>query len=66
MWGRIKNLLRRGGAETAVSEKFYNVVVQAVLLFGEETWVILATMAQRLEGVHVGFLKQVTRKSKVV
>ena len=32
-----------------------------LLLFGADTWVLLAPMAQRLEGVHVGFLKQVTK-----
>ena len=39
---------------------FYWVVVQAVLLFGAETWVLLAAMSRKLEGVHVGFLIQVT------
>ena len=35
--------------------------MQAMLLFGAETRVLLATMAQRLEGVHVGFLRQVKK-----
>ena len=43
-----------------VSENFYRVVVQAVLLFGAETWVLTAAMLEKLEGVHVGFLRQVT------
>ena len=34
-------------------------MVQAVLLFGAETWVLTAAMLQKLEGVHVGFLQQV-------
>ena len=38
----------------------YPVVVQVVLLFGSETWVLLLPIYQRLEGVHVDFLKQVT------
>ena len=38
---------------------FYRAVVQAVLLFGSETWVLLASMLNKLEGVHVGFLQQV-------
>ena len=36
------------------------MVVQAVLLFGLETWVLMAEMLQKLEGLHVGFLRQVT------
>ena len=32
-----------------------------MMLFGAETWVLLVTMTQRLEGVHVGFLRQVTK-----
>ena len=34
-------------------------MVQAVLLFEAETWVLMAPMAHKLEGVHVGFLRQV-------
>ena len=37
------------------------MVLQVLLLFRPETWVLLVPMAQRLEGVHVGFLKQVTK-----
>ena len=44
VWGCLVNLLRREGADPVVSEKFYQEVVQAVLLFGEETWVLTKTM----------------------
>ena len=33
-----------------------------VLLFGADKWVISKPMVQRLEGAHVGFLRQVTRE----
>ena len=52
-------MLRREVADPIVSEKFYRVVVQAVLLLGAETWVLTATVLQKLEGVNVGFLRQV-------
>ena len=52
--------MRREGADPIILEKFYCVVVQVVLLFGSETWVLTAAMLQKLEGVHVGFLRQVT------
>ena len=32
----------------------------AVLLFGSEIWVLMAAMIQNIEGVNVGFLRQMT------
>ena len=55
-------MLRRDGAETEVLANFYHAVVQAVLLFGVETWLLSAPMMQRLEGAHVGLMREVTRK----
>ena len=52
--------LRREGSDLIISEKFYRAVVRAVILFGSETWVLTALMLQKLEGVHVIFLRQVT------
>ena len=43
-----------------MSEMFYQAVLQAVLIFGAETWVLLTEMSRKLEGLHVGFLRQVT------
>ena len=36
--------------------KFYREVVQAVLLFRAETWVLSEAIINKLEGIHVGFL----------
>ena len=44
VWGRLGKMLWREWAEPTVSEKFYHVVIQAVLLFGTYTWVMLAPM----------------------
>ena len=41
LWGLLGKLPWRGGAELTVSAKFYRAVVQAVLLFGSETWVLM-------------------------
>ena len=38
---------------------FYQAVVQAVLIFGADTWVLLAVISRNLEGVHMGFLRQI-------
>ena len=40
VWGRLGTLLRREGADPKVSESFYRAVVQAILLYGSETWVL--------------------------
>ena len=61
VWGCLTKMIRREGKEPAVSEKFYCVLIQAVLLSGAETWVLLAPMAQRLEVIHAEFLRQVTK-----
>ena len=37
---------------------FYWVVVQALLLFGGDTWVLLVPMSRKLEGVHVVFIRK--------
>ena len=47
-------------ADPNLFAKFYRTVVQAVLLFGADTWVLLEGMLENLEVVHVGFLRQVT------
>ena len=47
-----------------VSEKFYQEVVQVVLLFGEDTWVFLVALTRMLEGVHMVFLWKVTVKTE--
>ena len=65
VWGWLGKLLWKEGAELAVSEIFYRAVVQAVLLFGVETWVLSAPMMQILEGAHVGLLRQVIVKQEI-
>ena len=44
VWGRLGKILGREGADPKVSARFYRAVVQAILLYGSETWVILASM----------------------
>ena len=53
-----------GGVATSVCH-FYRAVVQKVLLLGEETWVLSEAMSSNLEGVHVGFLRQITDQKEV-
>ena len=62
VWGRLGKLLRQEGAEPRVSEIFYRAVVQAILLYGLETWVILTSMERKVDRVHIGVLRQITGK----
>ena len=39
-WGRLTEILSREGAEKRVLGNFFRAVVQQVLLFGVETWVL--------------------------
>ena len=42
-----------------MSAIFYQAVVQTVLIFGEETWVLLGEISWKLKGVHMVFLRQI-------
>ena len=55
VWGRLGKLLRREGSEPKVLEIFYRLVVQTILLYGSETWVILAAREKTVEGIHTEF-----------
>ena len=37
-------------------------MTSAVLFFEADTWVLMKKILQRLEGAHVSFLRQITRK----
>ena len=62
VWGRLDTLLRREGAKHKVSEIFYRVVVQEILLYGSETWVLSVSMTKKLEGTQTEFLRLITGK----
>ena len=52
----------REGAESKVLESFYRAVVQAILLYVSETWVLSESMEKRVEGTHTEFLKLIMGK----
>ena len=39
-WTRLERIMRREGSSPRVSGMLFNAVVQEVLLFGSETWVL--------------------------
>ena len=60
VWGRVGKLLRREEADPKVSASFYMSVVQAIILYGSEMWVLSESMAKRIQGTHTEFLQMIT------
>ena len=50
VWRQLGKLLKREGADPIVSANFYQALVQEVLLFGAETWVLTAMKLEKLRG----------------
>ena len=57
LWWRISRILSREGARLRVSGFFFNAVIQSVLLFNSDSWVVTPHMDRYLRG----FQDQVTR-----
>ena len=59
-WGRMKGILKREGATTRISGNFFKAVVQQVLLFGSETWMVTSKMEQALSAFLHGAARKLT------
>ena len=64
VWGRLGTLLIQEGADPIVAEMFYREVVQAILMYGSETWVLLAEMERKVKGVHTCFSRHIMGKQE--
>ena len=51
-WGWLAKILGREGADKRMMGRFYVEVVQAVLLFGYDTWSLTLWLEKSLEGFH--------------
>ena len=51
-WGHLAKILEREGVDKRMSGRFYVEVVQAVLLFGSNTWVLTPWLKKFLEGFY--------------
>ena len=51
-WGQVAQILSREGAATGTMAYFYKAVVQAVLLYGAESWVITDRMWRAINSFH--------------
>ena len=61
-WGRLSQILSREGADKRVSVNLFKSVVQAVLLFGAETWVLNPRIERALESFMHGAARRITGK----
>jgi hypothetical protein len=52
-WARVGQVLQAENVPPRVAAKFYKAVVQAVLLYGSETWVLSTTALASLGGFHI-------------
>ena len=52
-WARVGQVLRAENVPPRIAAKFYKAVVQAVLLYGSETWVLSTAALAGLEGFHI-------------
>ena len=49
-WGRLSRILGREGTTARISRTFFKSVIQQVLLFEAETWVVTPRMERALSG----------------
>ena len=61
-WGMVSRILRWDGLRPKAAAMFYKAVVQAVLLYGAETWSVTPPMLQALRGFHHRVARQLTGK----
>ena len=55
-------MMQREGVYIKVLEIFSMVVLEAVQLFGSESWFLLEATEKTMEGAHTGFLHQIMGK----
>ena len=51
-WRQVAQILAREGATTGTMAYFYKAIVQAVLLYGSESWVLTQKMWKAVKSFH--------------
>ena len=59
-WGQLSYLFGYEGLETRTSGVFYVTVVQPVLIFGSESWVVTPRILRALESLHHQVARQIS------
>jgi hypothetical protein len=62
VWAQVGQVLRGENATPWVAAKFYKAVIQAILLYGSETWNLTASALARLEGFHIHLAYKMARE----
>ena len=60
IWGRLLWILYQEGADARVSGKFFKALVQAVLLFRAETWLLTPSIERDLDSFQNGAAHRLT------
>jgi hypothetical protein len=60
----VGQVLRSENASPPIAARFYQAIVQAILLYGSETWVISRTALARLEGFHIQAAYRMAKANK--
>jgi hypothetical protein len=60
--GHLQRLLTKDHADTKTMSSLYKAVVQAVLLYGSETWVLTGAMEKTLQSFHWECARYITGK----
>ena len=60
-WDMVEKLLKSTGATVRVQVIIYKALVQTVLLYGKESWVVTGAMLKLLEGFHHWVARRILR-----
>ena len=61
-WNCIANILKREGANAECMGRFYQAIVQAVLLYGADSWTINNRNMRKLQSFHRRVVRHITGK----
>jgi hypothetical protein len=62
VWGCLQKLLTKGRANPKARTPMYKAIVQAVLLYGAETWVLTGAMEKALQSFYQKCARCISRK----
>ena len=66
VWARLQNVLESEGAEPRVCGMFYKAVVQSVLLYGCETWIVTPAILRMLTGFQIRAAWRMAKSTNLV
>lgn len=61
-WSHIHRILRADGCSPHVMAYFYKTIIQSILLFGSETWVLSRRLRKRLDSFHLRCARQIAHR----